>query len=132
MNTQLIGLKAANKMLPLLKSIVKDVMRLWDSIIEQRKILEEAEKKEVDTEDMKSSLNNSIDKINQYIKEIESLGGFVEEFKRGIINIPSLYHGRKIFLAVQPANETKIEFWHEIDETYSDKQSINNNSNILK
>jgi len=131
MNTQLIGLEAANKMLPLLKSIVKDVMRLWNSILEQRKIFEEAEAKGEDTEDMKSSLNNLIDTINQYIKEVESLGCFIEEFKRGIVNIPSLCHGRKIFLTVKPIEETKVEFWHELDETHADKQPVGD-LNILE
>ena len=124
MNTSLIGLEAANKMLPFLKSIVKDIVKLWDSIIKQRKVFEETKAKGEYTKDIKSSLNDLIDTINQYIKEVESLGCFIEEFKRGIVNIPSLCCGRKIFLTIQPMEEAEIGFWHELDETSADKQPI--------
>ena len=121
---ELSGIKSANKMMPLLKSITKNIIKLWHVIIEQRNKLDKAKKNNVNIEDVKTILNKSIDEVNEYIKEIEKLGCFVEEFKRGIVNIPSLYCGRKIFLAVIPTQEEKIKFWHELDETYSDKQTI--------
>ena len=120
------SIESANSMLPLLKSITKDVIRIWDKITEQRKIMEEQEAKGIDTQDSKTILNEHIDNINGYIKEIEALGCFIEEFKSGIINIPSLLSGRKIFFTVMPLEEDVITYWHEIDEINSDKKLIGN------
>ena len=115
MESKIISIEEANRMLPLLRKIVKDVMDKWELIIRRRTELECLEKgiargergsnTEGKINELKGELNFLIEKINQYIKEVECLGCFVEEFKRGIINFPSLYHGRKIFLCWSPDEE---------------------------
>ena len=75
------------------------------------------------SQNLKLELNYLIDKINNYIREVEELGCFVEEFKRGIVNFPSLYNGRKVFLCWKPGEE-KVGYWHELDETYNDRMQI--------
>ena len=113
MDTKILSLEETNRMLPLLRQIVRDIMEHWNLIIAKRAELESIEKgtpvtaagPEVKLQEVKQELNYLIDKINQYIKEVEGLGCFVEEFKRGIINFPSLYHGRKIFLCWHPGEE---------------------------
>ena len=53
-----------------------------------------------------------------------------EEFKRGIINFPTLYHGRKVFLCWHPG-EDRVSHWHELDETFSDRAKIKDESDFL-
>ena len=116
MKSKLVSIEEANRMLPLLRSIVDDIRYCWEQIIAKRTRLETLEKGQEGAEadagdtsggedevaqeitDVKSDLNRLIERINNYIREVEDLGCFVEEFKRGIINFPSLYHGRKVFL----------------------------------
>lgn len=124
MNT-IFSIEQANKILPLIKSITVDIVSLWEQISKARIEMETnftAKNKEIPSS-YKEDVHYFIDKISYCIKEVEALGCFVDEFKRGIINFPSLYHGRKVFLCWQ-LGEVKVENWHEIDESFDDKQSV--------
>jgi hypothetical protein len=147
MESKVISIQDANRMLPLLRQIVTDIMVNWEQIIQKRTELECLEKEsrpavaassgrgtEIDraeaAQDLKSGLNHLIDKINCYIREVEELGCFVEEFKRGIINFPSLFHGRKVFLCWKP-DEGEVMHWHELDETFKDRVRIRDEAEFL-
>jgi hypothetical protein len=129
--SRVISLEEANNMLPLLGKIVRDITSTWEQIIQKRTELECLEKNPESTGseqrdeimELKGDLNRLIDKINGYIREIEELGCFVEEFKRGVINFPSLYVGRKVFLCWKPG-DGEVRFWHELDESYSERTPI--------
>lgn len=126
-------------MLPLLERIVGDIRTTWDHIIQKRTQLELSEKdsrfdrdpeRENRVEELKRQLNGLIDRINGYIREVEELGCFVEEFKRGVINFPSLYLGRKVFLCWSPGDPT-VRFWHELDESYNERSPIRDTRDFL-
>jgi hypothetical protein len=149
MKSKLVSIEEANRMLPLLRSIVEDIRYCWEQIIAKRTRLEVLEKgpeipevdkseaagEEVDVAtqeilDVKAELNRLIERINNYIREVEDLGCFVEEFKRGIINFPSLYHGRKVFLC-WGLGEESVGRWHELDESFNDGVKIHDASQFL-
>ena len=134
MESKLISIEEANRMLPLLRQIVKDITTNWELIIYKRTELECLEKgvdavsvppeeRDATLQSLKQELNHLIDRINNYIREVEDLGCFVEEFKRGIINFPSLYNGRKVFLCWKP-DEESVAHWHELDESFNDRVRI--------
>ncbi len=144
MESKVISIQEANRMLPLLRQIVSDIMTHWEQIISKRTELECLEK-EVQTAavpvsrdpdknravgELKADLNYLIDKINNYIREVEELGCFVEEFRRGIINFPSLFHGRKVFLCWNP-EDGDVAHWHELDETFKDRVRIRDAGEFL-
>ena len=143
MDSRLISVEDANRMLPLLRQIVRDITTHWELIIYKRTELECLEKgveangavlspeaRQAGLQNLKQELNYLIDKINNYIHEVEELGCFVEEFKRGIINFPSLYNGRKVFLCWKPDEECVVH-WHELDESFSDRVKIRDTSEFL-
>ncbi len=143
MESKLISVEEANRMLPLLRSIVADIMSSWEEIIYKRTELECLEKdagrsdpplanesRETAIANLKQDLNTLIDRINGYIREVEDLGCFVEEFKRGIINFPSLYNGRRVFLCWKP-DEEKVAYWHELDECFNERVRIRDAKNFL-
>ena len=121
MSVKLLTLDEAQSMMPLLKSITRDIMETWSEIVKLRQSVEKQKDLPADT---KHDLNRLIDRINRYIKEVEALGVFVQEFKRGILTIPTLYHGRRVFLSVMPMQEDTIQYFHELDETPADRQPI--------
>jgi len=121
METTLFTLEQANKMLPLIKSITANIVEAWAGIIEKRKKIEEFGALNLQRlELLKEEINHFIDRLNGYIKEIEDLGCFVEEFRRGIINLPSLSNGRRVFLNWYPGDQS-ISYFHELDETFKDR-----------
>ncbi|HZN56577.1 MAG TPA: DUF2203 domain-containing protein [Planctomycetota bacterium] len=143
MESKLISIEEANRMLPLLRQIVADIMVNWERIIYKRTELECLEKgvdsagstqnpkeREETLLSLKQELNYLIDRINCYIREVEELGCFVEEFKRGIINFPSLHNGRKVFLCWKP-DEAAVAHWHELDESFNDRARIRDLTEFL-
>lgn len=137
--SRILSLEEANKMLPLLERIDRDIMRVWSQIIQKRSELEclekssdsvQASQREDEVRDLKAELNRLIDRINGYIREVESLGCFVEEFKRGVINFPSLYIGRKVFLCWKPG-DPQVMYWHELDESYNERSPIRDPRDFL-
>jgi len=139
LKSRILSLEEANHMLPLLRGIVRDVMGTWSAIIQKRTELEIIEKTHRHTretgveeriQELKAELNQLIDRINGYIREVEELGCFVEEFKRGVINFPSLYLGRKIFLCWTP-DDSELRFWHELDESYNERSTIRDQRDFL-
>ena len=148
MKSKLVSIDEANRMLPLLRSIVDDIRFCWEQIISKRTELECLEKTEESSAagqndegaaeaeqdqeilDVKAELNRLIERINNYIREVEDLGCFVEEFKRGIVNFPSLYHGRKVFLC-WGLDEDQVGYWHELDESFNDRVKIHDVTQFL-
>lgn len=139
MKSRILSLEEANRMLPLLDKIVRDLMGTWSQIIQKRTELELLEKspeslrdaqRDEQIQELKAELNRHIDKINGYIREVEDLGCFVEEFKRGIVNFPSLYVGRKVFLCWKPGDEC-VKHWHELDESYNERSKIRDPKDFL-
>ena len=137
MGDKLISLPEANRMLPLLRIIIRDITTHWERIIYKRTELETLEKDplirpsiEKAIQAIKGELNYLLDKINHYIKEVEDLGCYVEEFKRGIVNIPTLYHGRKVFLCWK-CDEDEVAYWHKLDVGFSDRVRIRDPKTFL-
>ncbi|MCI0650736.1 MAG: DUF2203 domain-containing protein [Planctomycetes bacterium] len=137
--SRILSLEEANRMLPLLERIVRDIMKTWEQIIQKRTELEYLEKspeaaaatnREDQVQELKADLNRLIDRINGYIREVEELGCFVEEFKRGVINFPSLYIGRKVFLCWKPG-DARVSYWHELDESYNERSPIRDTRDFL-
>lgn len=147
MKSKLMTIEEANCMLPLLRRIVTDIRKSWEQIIAKRTELEfrekeqaplkekeneskETQEKNLIIQELKTELNLLIERINNYIREVEDLGCYVEEFKRGIINFPSLYHGRKVFLC-WGIDEVTVANWHELDEGYNDRVPIRDVNQFL-
>jgi hypothetical protein len=120
MESKLFTIEQANKMLPLIRSITANVMETWEEILKRRDEIKDIREQE----ELKEELNYLIDKVNRYIKEVEELGCFVEEFKRGIINFPSLFNGRRVLLSWYPQDE-RVGYFHELDETFRDRLAVN-------
>lgn len=62
----------------------------------------------------------------QFYKELESLleiGVIVRDLEEGLVDFYSIYDGREIFLCWK-LGESKVEFWHEVEECYLGRQHI--------
>ncbi len=122
-----------NARLPLIESIVGDLSRHWAEILETRATLERAEAKarednatyrEQDhVEDVIDNLNRLVDRVNSYIREVESLGGTVQEYKRGVVTFPMRRDGRTV-LASWRRGEPCVGFFHELHECFSHRKSL--------
>jgi len=135
------SIASVNKMWPLLRSIATSIVKSWQEIVELKITLtiEEAKSEANRGNDwgnkisgIQAEINIAIDKLNGYIQEVEALGGYIEEFKRGIMNFPApsseIFHNiiapRRIMLCIQPIIEDQVMYFHEIDEFFNDRLKI--------
>lgn len=113
--------------LPLVNRIMNDLVRTWNGVLAARARLELAEcqppgrSRDDETSELTEELNRSIDRINGYISEVETLGGMVQEFRRGIVNFPVQHEGRVVMACWRP-EDTSVGAWHDLHETYSERK----------
>ena len=120
----------ANKVLPLVRSIVTDVVtefaRMRDAGRERRALeVESAGNPNAKglIENLKSEVNERSVRIDGYLKELSDLGVEVKDLERGLIDFPSERGGRQIFLCWE-LGETAVAQWHGVDETYKERRPV--------
>lgn len=148
LKTKLLSIEEAEARLPLVNKVMIDIRNVWGNIVQLRTKLELIDStmrnqttsppqdsirdlKETEQQ-LKEDLHDLVDKINRYIGEIEEIGGFVQEFKRGVVSFPTLYLGRKVFIVWTPEDGNTIKFWHELDESYNERSTIGNRKDFLE
>lgn len=107
METNLISLGTANKMLSLMTPIVLDLKEKWEII-----------DKSINTDNLKDgiSLQKTIKTICRRVDEIEDLGCFLENIEEGVVDIPSKIDGERVMLCWQ-IGEEEILYYHKRGES---------------
>ncbi len=61
--------------------------------------------------------------MNLQLRRIQELGVVVKDFDRGLVDFPHLRGGREVFLCWE-LDEDDIEFWHDLDCGYADRERL--------
>ena len=124
----------ANKVLPLVRSIVTDVVtefsRMRDAGRERRALEVEsagstAARELIDR--LKAEVNERSVRIDGYLKELTELGVDVKDLERGLVDFPSERGGRAVYLCWE-LGETQVSHWHGTEETYKDRRPVGSGS----
>lgn len=121
------SIELINKKMALIQPIINDIAATWAKIISQRELfdsLKNSTQSEVEIEAVKDELNSLITLINSYIKEIEDLGGYVVDFKNGVIHMSMLYHDAEVLACIH-LNDNRVYGYHYVDEPCKDRKQIN-------
>jgi hypothetical protein len=131
----------ANKVLPLVRSIVTDVVtefaRMRDAGRERRALevetqslpspaggvatAESATKTLI--ERLKAEVNERSVRIDGYLKELADLGVEVKDLERGLVDFPAERGGRPIYLCWE-LGETLVTHWRGVDEPYDKRRPV--------
>lgn len=76
-------------------------------------------------------LEKHLTTLTALIENIENLGGYVKDLDVGIIDFLSAFEGRDIFLSWK-LGEQQVTHWHELDETFAQRQTIIDLKNIFQ
>ena len=124
----LFTMAEANKVLPLVRSIVTDVVtefaRMRDATRERRALeVESAGSTGAQglIETLKTEVNERSVRIDGYVKELNDLGVEVKDLERGLIDFPSLRGARQVFLCWE-LGEATVSHWHGTDETFKERR----------
>lgn len=126
---RLFTLEQANRMLPLVRRIVEDIVQDYARWREQVGVLEvvaagrrgdsppdEAEKVEQDAQRLAAD-------IERYVTELRELGVDFKGFDQGLVDFPAELDGRLVYLYWK-LGEDSVEYWHEVDAGFAGRQKL--------
>ena len=127
----------ANAMLPLVRAIVDDIVRLYNEVHDRRERLSkirqlpggrnEENVYSEELEQVERDLEKEIDRLTGFVEELQSLGVVLKDPVVGLIDFPSRIDGRDVYLCWK-LGEGDIGYWHELDAGYGGRQSLLANS----
>ncbi|HPN38891.1 MAG TPA: DUF2203 domain-containing protein [Melioribacteraceae bacterium] len=110
--------KEAIKTLPLVKSIVKDILRCGNEL---------KEISETSDENIKNNnkIRTLILEMQKYMEELEELGCSFKDwnFTIGLVDFPSIIDGEEVLLCWKSDEET-IKYYHTEEKGYSGRKPI--------
>jgi hypothetical protein len=67
--------------------------------------------------------DSAAQRLTETIQQIQASGCLVKDLDIGLIDFPTLYRGREVYLCWK-LGEPRISFWHGIDEGFRGRKSI--------
>ncbi len=129
------SLDEAESRLPLVRSIVSDIVELYRDIHDRQsrltRVLElRGETKQhvgrlysEELEEMERELENDLTRLDSFVEELEDLGVELKDPHAGLVDFHTWIDGREACLCWQ-LGEPEIQYWHEIDAGYGGRQSL--------
>jgi hypothetical protein len=123
----------ANAMLPLVRAIVDDIVRLYNEVHDRRERLSKIrqisggrDEEHVYSEEVEQSerdLEKDIDRLNGFVEELQGLGVILKDPVVGLVDFPGRIDGRDVCLCWK-LGEGDIGYWHELDAGFEGRQSL--------
>lgn len=125
----------ANLRLPLVRAIVKDIVALYENLHDRQERIEEIknlpgsttrDEDSVYSEELLQAeldIENDKEQLKTYEDELLELGVELEDPALGVVNFPTLREGKEVYLCWR-LGEEEVGHWHSLDETYSDRRSL--------
>ena len=129
----------ANRTLPLVSAIVRDIVDLYNDVHERRERLARVRHRPGSSQsDESTPYNEELEQIErEFDKDIARLKSFTDELLRlgvelkdpvsGLIDYYSKMDGRDVYLCWK-LGEEEVAYWHELDAGFSGRQSLFENS----
>ena len=108
----------AEKTLPLVKQIVRDIINCADEL----KLLNINEKENLSDEPLISDL---LDKINEYADELKGIGCYYKDwnFDIGLVDFPAVIDDKEVMLCWK-SDEEDILFYHNLHDGFEGRKPI--------
>jgi len=130
--TKLFTPDEANSMLPLVRAITDDVVRLARDMVDRRQRLDylksgrdisEGDPYGDELTQMEEQQEKDTTKLQEYVDELRQLGVEPKTLTEGLIDFPSMMDGRVVFLCWKHG-EPEVQHWHELDAGFDGRQPL--------
>src|SRR5437588_155788 len=122
----------ANAMLPLLRSILRDVTELARDLQDrkerlsrvrgpQKAVLDEAHREEL--LQIEQEFEHGRDRMKPLLEELQQLGVELKDPYTGLIDFRSRLEGREVYLCWR-LGEAEVAHWHELDAGVAGRQKL--------
>ena len=118
----------ANRTLPLVKRIVRDIVEGYPQFQREREsyrevALEPGPELQRRLESLSEAIDDYGDRLRGLLRELDQVGCVVKDYQEGLVDFHSLYHGRAILLCWK-LDEERVGYWHELDAGFAGRQPI--------
>jgi hypothetical protein len=130
---QLFTVEEASQRLPLVRSIVRDIVELHEEVADRRERLNRLKEGRLRddatspySEELKQSeeaLEKDLLQLEEYRRELEDIGAELKDAGEGLVDFRSQIDGREVYLCWK-LGEPEIAFWHELDAGFQGRQSL--------
>jgi hypothetical protein len=129
---KLFTVEQANAVLPLVRAITIDLVRLSREVIERRERLaflstgRNASAKDPYSEELaqiEEELGKDSEQLQAYVEELRALGVEPKSGPEGLVDFPALVDDRLVYLCWK-LGEPEVLHWHELDAGFSGRQSL--------
>ena len=123
---QRFTLEQANRALPLVSRIVRDIVAMHRKIIA---LQGKAPARAARTEKAKTEkpangeLEASVDRLQSFVDELTSIGVELKDYQLGLVDFVGRHQGRDIYLCWK-LGEENITHWHELHTGFAGRQPI--------
>jgi hypothetical protein len=129
---KLFTVEQANAVLPLVRAITTDLVRLSREVIERRERLallaspRASAVKDPYAEELaqiEEELEKDGQQLQAYVEELRALGVEPKSGPEGLVDFPSLLDDRVVYLCWK-LGEPEVVHWHELDAGFLGRQSL--------
>lgn len=127
--TKKFSLDEANRMLPLVSHIVRDIIGYyheWQRTVEAFEIaatLSRPEQPPADAEVLQHKAQELARDIQGFVSELTRLGLEFKGFERGLVDFPADVEGKAICWCWKHG-EPAVAYWHDVDSGYHGRQPV--------
>lgn len=125
----LFTIEESNQVLPLVRSIVRDVVddfrRLRTAGRERRALEVEGARRNGDRrlEALQEEVGSFSGRIEGYLRELSDLGLEVRDLELGLVDFPTLLDGEPAYLSWR-LGEPAVAWWHPADKGFTDRAPV--------
>ncbi|MDX1966770.1 MAG: DUF2203 domain-containing protein [Planctomycetaceae bacterium] len=126
---------SANKTLPLVRAIVRDIVDLYRDVTERKGRLEGLRKRRgkaaqrqddpyrEEVEQIQQDLEKDVAKLQGFVDELNDIGIELKDPAVGLVDFPTQMDGKSAYLCWQ-LGEVEVQFWHSIEAGYANKEPL--------
>jgi hypothetical protein len=127
--TRTFTVEQANRMLPLVRRIVRDVVdthQAWMPAVqtfESAATWTRADSPSSQLGTLEADIKRLAAEIESYLVELRELGVDFKGFEQGLVDFPGERDGRVVCLCWK-LDEDEVSFWHEVNDGYAGRQKL--------
>lgn len=128
---RLFTVTEANALIPRLEAIFEELRQLRSELrpaqaelaaLEQKKRSNGADHS-AEVRRLRERLDTGVNRLNNLLQEIASLGGEVKDVELGLVDFPHERDGRVVYLCWK-VGEDRIRYWHELASGFAGRQPL--------
>ena len=126
----LYEIDTANQVLPLVRSIIRDVVEEFHALritgreqrtLEAQPIMDPVYRKRLRR--LKADVSDASARIEIYLRELEDMGIELRDLESGLVDFPTLVNGEPAFYCWKPGEED-VRWWHAATQGFADRRPV--------